>query len=266
MNGAGGEPSTANPTANPTASIVVIEDERDLADAIASRLRAEGYAVDSAHDGPSGLALVTARQADLVILDVMLPGLDGFEVCRRIREHGPVPVIMLTARSSEADLVSGLGVGADDYVTKPFSQRELTARVHALLRRSRATGATGATGANGTDGGSGATGTNGDGPDRRRVGDVELDPVGRRARRGGVTVHLTVTEFDLALHLARHPDRVFTREQLLQQVWGYPDGTGARTVDSHVQAVRRKLGHGFVRTVHGVGYGLGAGGEPGPLP
>ncbi len=232
----------------PHGVIVVIEDERQLADAIASRLRAEHFVVETAHDGPSGVELVAAVRPDLVVLDVMLPGFDGFEVCRRIQVHGHVPVIMLTARTSETDLVLGLGVGADDYVTKPFSQRELVARVHALLRRSRPA-------------------TNGPAADAAgtllRIGDVEIDPQDRRVRRSGATVHLTVTEFDLAHHFARNPNRVFTREQLLQQVWGYPDGTGARTVDSHIQAVRRKLGHGFVRTVHGVGYGLGRPGEPG---
>lgn len=221
--------------------IVVVEDERDLADAIAARLRAERFRVETAHDGPAGVDLVASTKPDLVVLDVMLPGFDGIEVCRRIRADGHVPVIMLTARSSETDLVLGLGVGADDYVAKPFSQRELVARVQALLRRTRSV----------------AVGVATDAAVMLRVGDVEIDVVDRRARRAGATVHLTATEFDLAQHLAAHPSRVFTREQLLQQVWGYPDGTGARTVDSHIQAVRRKLGQGFVRTVHGVGYGLG---------
>jgi DNA-binding response OmpR family regulator len=222
-------------------TIVVVEDELDLAVAIAHRLRAEQFDVLVVHDGPSAVELIERAQPDLVLLDVMLPGFDGLEVCRRIQRDRHVPVIMLTARSGETDLVTGLQVGADDYITKPFSQRELVARVNALLRRSRTT----PNAASDVDVSS------------LVVGAIELDRADRRAKRDGATVHLTATEFDLAVHLAIHPSRVFTREQLLQQVWGYPDGTGARTVDSHIQAVRRKLGSDFVRTVHGVGYGLG---------
>jgi DNA-binding response OmpR family regulator len=145
-----------------------------------------------------------------------------------------VPVLMLTARDSETDLLVGFGLGADDYVTKPFSPRELVARVHAILRRiERAQAPPGAP---------------------VRVGDVELDPAARRARRGGDPVHLTPTEFDLLYFLAVRPGVVFTRDQLMAEVWGWPNGTGMRTVDSHVQALRRKLGPDVVRTVHGVGY------------
>jgi DNA-binding response OmpR family regulator len=221
--------------------IVVVEDETELANAIAHRLRAEQFAVEIASDGPGGVEMIERLQPDLVVLDIMLPGFDGLEVCRRIQRHRRVPVIMLTARAAETDLVVGLAVGADDYLAKPFSPRELVARVHAVLRRSSAPVATPVSAS----------------IEALTVGDVVLDLSSRQATRAAEVVHLTATEFDLAVHLASHESRVFTREQLLQQVWGYPDGTGARTVDSHIQAVRRKLGHDFVRTVHGVGYALG---------
>jgi DNA-binding response OmpR family regulator len=226
-------------TKSTNGTIVLVEDEEELANAVANRLRAEQFHVEIATDGPSGVALIERLQPDLVVLDLMLPGFDGLEVCRRIQKDRRVPVIMLTARAAETDLIVGLAVGADDYLAKPFSPRELVARVHAVLRRAKVTS-----------------------PetteiDTLTVGDVVLDLLARHALRSGQDVHLTATEFDLAVHLASHETRVFTREQLLQQVWGYPDGTGARTVDSHIQAVRRKLGHEFVRTVHGVGYGLG---------
>ena len=223
-----------------SAVIVIVEDERPIADAIATRLRSEGYLVEIAGDGPSGVELVERVQPDLVVLDLMLPGFDGVEVCRRIQRDRHVPVIMLTARDTEADLVTGLGAGADDYITKPFSQRALVARIEAVLRRTQSVPAAGAP------------------PEVLRQGGVELDLIGRTAARDSAPVHLTVTEFELAAWFLRHPGTVFTREQLLQSVWGYPDGSGERTVDSHIQAVRRKLGAGFVRTVHGVGYGLGA--------
>jgi DNA-binding response OmpR family regulator len=216
-------------------SIVVIEDEAPIAAAVAARLRSEGFTVEVAGDGLSGVELCERVDPDLVVLDLMLPGLDGLDVCRRIQRDRPVPVLMLTARDSETDLVVGLAVGADDYLTKPFSTRELVARVHALLRRVERAGAA-------------ATG------DTLQVAGVELDPATRRVCRGDETVHLTPTEFDLLAHLAGHPGQVFTRAQLLDLVWGYSDDSGARTVDSHVRALRRKLGPDLVRTVHGVGY------------
>lgn len=216
-------------------TIAIVEDEPAIADAVATRLRAEGFTVHIAIDGPSGVALVEQLQPDLVVLDLMLPGFDGIEVCRRIQRDRHVPVIMLTARDNESDQVLGLGVGADDYITKPFSPRALVARIQAVLRRTQATPSAG----------------------QLRHRDVELDASGRTGTRAGAAIHLTVTEFDLAAWFLRHPGVVFTREQLLQSVWGYPDGSGERTVDSHIQAVRRKLGSEFVRTVHGVGYGLG---------
>jgi DNA-binding response OmpR family regulator len=216
--------------------IVVVEDEKPIATAIAARLRSEGFDVELAFDGPSAVEVCERVDPDLVVLDLMLPGLDGLEVCRRIQHDHPLPVLMLTARDSEDDMVVGLAVGADDYLTKPFSARELIARVHALLRRVERANAASQVG-----------GT-------LRVADVDLDLGTRRVRRGDETVHLTPTEFDLLAHLVSHRGQVFTREQLLSQVWGYHDGSGARTVDSHVRAVRRKLGTDIIRTVHGVGY------------
>ena len=222
-----------------TRTILIVEDEVSIAQAVATRLRSEGFAVELAFDGPTGVARTEALRPDLVVLDLMLPGLDGLDVCREIQRHRPVPVLMLTARDSETDLVVGLGVGADDYLTKPFSSRELVARVHALLRRVERR------------------------PANRsaafRLGTFSVDPVSRRVRNGDELIHLTPTEFDLFAYLAERPAQVFTREQLLVQVWGYHDGTGERTVDSHVRALRRKLGPDAVRTVHGVGY---AAGEP----
>jgi len=222
----------------PTTTIVIVEDEAAIAGALAARLRAEGFAVEVAHDGLRGVELCDAIAPDLVVLDVMLPGIDGHEVCRRIQRERPVPVLMLTALDAETDLLVGLGVGADDYMTKPFSQREFVARVRALLRRAqRATE-----------------------PAARPIvaGPIEIDPERREIRRDGRLVHLTATEFDLVHRLALRPGVVMSREQLLEEVWGYADGTaGGRTVDSHVAAVRRKLGADVLRTVQGVGYAFG---------
>ncbi|KXK62545.1 two-component system response regulator [Micromonospora rosaria] len=224
--------------------ILVVEDEQTIADAVAARLRAEGFLVTMAGDGPSAVEGFRAEQPDLVVLDVMLPGFDGLEVCRRIQADRPVPVLMLTARDDETDLLVGLAVGADDYLTKPFSMRELAARVHVLLRRVERAAAV-------TD----PTGRPGSGP-VIRLGDVEISPDERRVHRGGVQVHLTPTEFDLLIHLAKRPRTVLPRERLLAEVWGWAAGAGTRTVDSHVKALRRKLGADLIRTVHGVGYAL----------
>jgi DNA-binding response OmpR family regulator len=213
--------------------VLVVEDERTIADSVAARLRAEGFTVDLAYDGPDAVAKARATQPDLVVLDVMLPGFDGLEVCRRIQAERGVPVLMLTARGDETDLLVGLAVGADDYLTKPFSMRELAARVHALLRRvDRVNG--------GTE------------EPPIVVGDLEINRSERRVRRAGVEAHLTPTEFDLLVHLARRPRAVQPRERLLAEVWGWADASGTRTVDSHVKALRRKLGADLIRTVHGV--------------
>ena len=217
-----------------TRRVLVVEDDLTIAASVAARLRAEGFEVELAHDGPS--AVRKAGDVDLVVLDVMLPGFDGLEVCRRIQAERPVPVLMLTARGDETDLLVGLAVGADDYLTKPFSIRELAARVHALLRRvERAASAASA---------------------RITVADLEIDLAERRVVRGGEEAHLTPTEFELLVHLAERPRAVQSRERLLSEVWGWADGTGTRTVDSHIKALRRKLGTDLIRTVHGVGYAL----------
>src|SRR5690349_4791675 len=182
--------------------VLVVEDEPTIAASVAARLRAEGFAVDVAHDGPTAVAQALEVPPDVVVLDVMLPGLDGLEVCRRIQNERPVPVLMLTARDSETDVLVGLGVGADDYMTKPFSTRELVARVHALLRRvDRAKSAAS--------------------DPSVVVGEVEIDPMRRQVLRDGKNVHLTPLEFDLLYLLASHPEVVYSRVRLLNEVWGY---------------------------------------------
>ena len=217
--------------------MLVVDDEPTIANSVAVRLRAEGYDVRIAHDGPGAVTAAAAYRPDLVVLDIMLPGFDGLEVCRRIQADRPVAVIMLTARDDETDLLVGLGVGADDYLTKPFSPRELAARVHALFRRLERTGRP-------------------DEQPRLVLGDLEIDQETRRVSRAGRPAHLTPIEFDLLVHLARRPGAVLNRDALLAQVWGYAESAGTRTVDSHVKALRRKLGADLIRTVHGVGYAL----------
>ncbi|MGY1869222.1 MULTISPECIES: response regulator transcription factor [Nocardia] len=218
--------------------ILVVDDELTIAESVAARLRAEGYTVDLAHDGPSAVAAAEAVEPDLVVLDVMLPGFDGLEVCRRIQARRPVPVLMLTARADETDQLVGLGVGADDYLTKPFSLRVLAARVHALLRRmDRAADRDGAT---------------------ILVGDLRIDVDQRRVWRAEVEARLTPLEFELLARLARRPRTVLARELLLEDVWDWSDAAGTRAVDSHIKALRRKLGADLIRTVRGVGYALEA--------
>jgi DNA-binding response OmpR family regulator len=221
--------------------IAVIEDEATIAASLAARLRSEGFEVETAADGLDGVELCDRFRPDLVILDLMLPGLDGLEVCRRIQRDRQVPVLMLTARDSEADVEIGLAVGGDDYLTKPFSPRELVARVRALLRRVERTAAPSG------------------GP--IRLGKLLIDPATREVTLDDEIVHLTPTEFDLLHRLARSPHVVFARRRLLEEVWGYRIGAGERTVDSHVRALRSKLGHDVIRTVHGVGYALSRNGS-----
>jgi DNA-binding response OmpR family regulator len=222
-----------------SALILVVEDEPTINQAVSDRLRAEGFGVVSAFDGPDAVAAFERHGPVLVVLDVMLPGFDGLEVCRRIQAIRPVPVLMVTARSEETDLLVGLGVGADDYMTKPFSMREVVARVRALLRRvERAAVLTGS------------------GQARIEVGGLVIDPAARRVASAGVEVHLTPLEFDLLRALAAEPGAVRTRDDLMREVWGWADAAGTRTLDSHVKAVRAKIGADRVRTVHGVGYAL----------
>ncbi|HSK61138.1 MAG TPA: response regulator transcription factor [Actinomycetospora sp.] len=220
--------------------VLVVEDEPVINGAVTARLAAAGYDVVRAFDGPGAVEEFRTSEPDVVVLDVMLPGLDGHEVCRRIQAVRPVPVLMLTAADDETDVLVGLAVGADDYLTKPFRMRELVARVAALLRRvERATELT-------------ETGTT-------SIGDLRLDPGARRVWAADHEVHLTPTEFDLLLCLAASPGVVLTRERLLREVWDWPGASGTRTVDSHVKALRAKIGAERVRTVHGVGYALETG-------
>jgi DNA-binding response OmpR family regulator len=236
--------STGSAAGNDRApTVLVVEDEPAIANAVVSRLRAEGLTAQAVYDGPSGVEAAQRLRPDLVVLDVMLPGLDGLEVCRRIQADSPVPVLMLTARDDETDMLVGLGVGADDYMTKPFSMRELVARVRTLLRRVERSQALAAKRSMGSDG-------------VLVLGDIEIDRAQRRVRRRGVEAHLTPTEFDLLVCLAEEPRTVLSRERLLEQVWDWVDASGTRTVDSHVKALRRKLGPEVIRTVHGVGYAL----------
>ena len=227
-------------------TLLVVEDDRPISDALAERLRAEGYRVVAAYDGPSAVRLAAEHAPDAVVLDVMLPGFDGYEVCRRIQAERPVPVLMLTARDDEADILVGLAVGADDYLTKPFRMREVVARVAALIRRVERAAVLAAAPASAA----------------LHSGDLLIDPATRRVSVAGEPVHLTPTEFDLLVVLAREPGTVQRREALLSEVWDWPDAAsargGTRTVDAHVKALRAKIGADRIRTVHGVGYALQA--------
>ncbi len=229
-----------------TPHLLIVEDDPELQALVAGRMREGGYSVETASTGPEALQKAEATVPDLVILDVMLPELDGIEVCRRLRARYPlVYILMLTARAEELDRVVGLEVGADDYVTKPFSLQELVARVRSALRRLQASER--------------ATGADEDTP--IRVDDLTIEPTRREVRRGDRAIHLTVREFDLLLFLARHPDRPFTRMQLLEHVWQILYEGYDRTVDSHVQRLRAKIEDDpsaprFVKTVWGVGYKL----------
>ncbi|MDP9384609.1 MAG: response regulator transcription factor [Actinomycetota bacterium] len=219
-------------------TIVVIEDEATIAGAVAARLRSEGFRVEIAPSGPEGVELCRRLAPDLVVLDWMLPGFDGIEACRRIQADRPVAVLFLTARDAEADVLVGLGIGADDYLTKPFSPRELVARVHAVLRRT-------------------ARAPEEEAPARADLGRYVLDLEGRRLLCDGEEIRVTPTELDLLATLAGRPGRAFSRAELLAEVWEWRSGGSTRTVDSHVAALRRKLGADVVRTVQGHGYALG---------
>jgi DNA-binding response OmpR family regulator len=224
----------------PAATILVIEDDPTVAEVVARYLSREGFRVDVSGDGISGLKAALASPPDLLVLDLMLPGISGVEVLRRLRMTAPVPIIMLTARSSEADGVNGLEFGADDYVAKPFSPRELTARVKAVLRRA-----------------SGGV----DAPGETAVlvaGPLELDTGARRVSVDGRPLDLTVKEFDLLAHLMRYPGRAFRREELIEQVWGFSYGDTS-TVTVHISRLREKVetdpgSPRFVKTVRGVGH------------
>lgn len=219
--------------------ILVVEDEPTLAIAVSQRLNAEGWIAKVASDGITAVKAAAQMRPDLVVMDVMLPGMDGLEATKRITAERPVPVLMLTARDDEADVLVGLGAGADDYMTKPFSMRELIARCKALLRRVERAKVIAQTSEN------------------EKVldfGSLVIDPATRKVTLRGESVHLTPTEFDLLNTLARKPRSVLTREQLLEDVWDWVDASGTRTVDSHVKALRHKLGSSTIRTVHGVGY------------
>ncbi|HMD12261.1 MAG TPA: response regulator transcription factor [Marmoricola sp.] len=220
--------------------ILLVEDDPVINQTVADRLTGEGYDVVRAYDGPGAVAACAESRPDAVVLDVMLPGFDGLEVCRRIQADRPVPVLMLTARDDESDILVGLGVGADDYLTKPFRMKELVARISALLRRVER-----------------AVELARDPSPEMTVAGLRIDPGARRAWVGEEETRLTPTEFDLLVCLARSPGQVLTREHLLAEVWGWPGGSGqTRTVDSHVKALRAKIGGDRVRTVHGVGYAL----------
>lgn len=218
--------------------MVVVEDDRNIADLVELYLREEGFRVVQAGTGERGLEAVRDQRPRMVILDVGLPGgMDGLEVCRRLRAGGDVPILMLTARDGEIDRVLGLELGADDYLTKPFAPRELVARVKAILRRTD--------GARNTD-------------DVLAAGDIEVDVKRREARRNGEVVSLATREFDLLRYLAENAGLALTRQQLLDGVWGHGWYGDARTVDVHVGQLRKKLGPGLpLATVWGVGYRLG---------
>jgi DNA-binding response OmpR family regulator len=222
--------------------VLIVEDEAYVRELVAQYLQLEGYEVLQAADGLEALRLAAAFPPDLVILDLMLPGMDGFEVASRLRKVSAVPILMLTARGEEADKLAGFGIGADDYVTKPFRPRELVMRVQAMMRRVEATSVPAMV----LD-------------DALSVGDLLIRPQLREAIRDGVTLDLTAKEFDLLYFLASHPKQVFTRQQLLHHVWGYDYYGDTRTVTVHMRRLRQKVELDasrprHLRTVWGVGY------------
>ena len=222
------------------ATVLVVDDEPIVREVVVRYLAREGHDTLEAADGDRARVLIEGRGVDLVVLDLMLPGIDGLELCRWIRGRSELPVIMLTARGEEADRIVGLELGADDYVTKPFSPRELAARVRSVLRRAGASGAAVAT---------------------LGVGDVELEQETRDVRKGGSLVRLTAKEFDLLWFLASHPRRVFSRDELMASVWGYTSALDTGTITVHIRRLREKIEDDpsrprHLETVWGVGYRL----------
>jgi DNA-binding response OmpR family regulator len=222
-----------------------VDDEPPLLRVVSGYLAREGFDVVTAADGESAVTRAREHQPDVVVLDLMLPGIDGIEVCRRLRSFSDAYVIMLTAKTEEVDKLVGLSVGADDYLTKPFSPRELVARVRAMLRRPR-------------------TPEPPEGGEIRRFGDLEIDPAAREVRVGGTPVELTRTEFDVLDTLSAHPRVVFSRRQLLHHVWSGEWYGDDHVIDVHMGNLRRKLGDDathprYIRTVRGVGYRMGTG-------
>ena len=219
---------------------LVVEDDRTVSDVVSRYLERDGFTVEVVADGRTALAAIDREEPDIVVLDIMLPGIDGLEVCRRLRATRPTPIIMLTALGEESDRIIGLEMGADDYLAKPFSPRELVARVNAVLRRARAP-------LTGADDGAPIV-----------AGSLRIDVRSHEVHRDGRLLALTAREFDLLAHLARHPRQVFTREELLEQVWGYTFGDKS-TVTVHVRRLREKVEldparPAHVVTVWGVGY------------
>jgi DNA-binding response OmpR family regulator len=232
-----------------SATVLVVEDDATLAATLRYNLDRAGYRTLTTGEGGRALELMRQEKPSLVLLDVMLPGLDGIEICRRIRAESTVPIIMLTARVEEIDRVVGLEVGADDYVTKPFGMRELVARVRAALRRAQ------------------MQGEEDTGGQPLRFGAITVDPARREVLRDGRAVPLKPKEFDLLLFFARNPGRVFTREQLLERVWGYDFAGGNRTVDVHIRWLREKIEEDpanprYLRTSRGAGYLFEGGARP----
>jgi len=227
--------------------VLVVEDEPTLVETLAYNLNRQGYTVVTATDGHAALAVARREQPDLIVLDVMLPGLDGFEVCRILRQEMNVPILMLTARTDEVDRVVGLEMGADDYLTKPFSMRELLARVKALLRRVRLTREEAAAESAPAS------------ADRIEIGDLTIDLARRELTRAGQVIHLKPKEYDLLVFLVRHAGIVLSRDLILERVWGWDFDGDSRTVDVHVRWLREKIepdpAHPTrIVTVRGVGY------------
>ncbi len=221
------------------ATLLIVEDEPSIREALCVSLGNEGYHCISASDGPTGLKLALEKKPDLLVLDLMLPGMDGLSICRRVRQESNIPILMLTARDGENDQVLGFELGADDYVTKPFSLAVLKSRVRSLLRR--------------------ANPDSKEAPSVLTIGDLTIDEARHTVTLKGAPLELTSTEFSLLLYLARSPGRAYSREQLLEEVWGYCFEGYRRTVDSHITRLRRKIEEDpsdpqFVLTVYKVGY------------